>query len=199
MLPEPVWTRLLAVLCSNPHLVLVLGRVYLVHGHMWPSTSSRRALLQRTAIKGVRLIKSNTAAISGGVLQESRLLCLFVNGFFTHSVSAILLHPRCKPLSVILRYSYIDISLKKKNAKRRPLSTTLLAWARWSAGSSSEKNTRVATPRAFTWSCVTTGRIQIDHYEARSLAKALQKEWWRNSQWWEQAEIMKLELVLIRH
>ena len=97
------------------------------------------------------MMKSNNDAIQGCIRHESSLLTLHVKGICRDSVSETLLHARYDRLSVTFRYLYIDISLTKGIlAKQRPSAITRLAEARKSAGSSSEKNTRVATPRAFT-------------------------------------------------
>jgi hypothetical protein len=101
------------------------------------------------------IIKTNATAMWGRERHESRLLWFVAEGFWGDSGIETLLCARCGSRPAILRYLCIDISLTKEmQAKRRTPAITRLAWTRWSAGSSIEKNMRSSTPRALTRSCV---------------------------------------------
>ena len=108
----------------------------------------------------------------------SRGCCIFVN----RDSVGILTAKRCWTLGTSASRLYQAINASKyglrsvfwQNKEHRQIP---LGWKRLSAGSSTEENTRSATPQALARSCVDASKKSAHHQEARYLAKPLQQEW----------------------
>ena len=88
--------------------------------------------------------------------------------FFNRDFVGILLAKRCWTLGTKVSRLHQGITISKKSitkgiqGKRRPSANIRLAGSQLSAGYSNETNTRSATPRALTRSCVNTGTTKIN-------------------------------------
>ena len=70
---------------------------------------------------------------------------------------------------------HLNVGYEAYSGKTKAIANTRFARTRLSAGSSTEKNTRLATAQALTRSCVKASKTHIDHHEARSFAKLMQQ------------------------